>query len=173
VPRRSLAERKETRERDVAPFLELFKDQYDQKVGFAGSLLSTYTAVLTSPGFLFVEESPGELDDHALATRLALFLWNSAPDERLRELARRGKISEPDVLRAETERLIDDPKARRFAEAFTFARRRSWAANLAHPSTGSPWRHSPTRSPVYTPTWAHRRDLARGHAGDHSSGWVR
>ena len=75
--------------------------------------------MLTSPGFLFVEESPGKLDEHALGTRLALFLWNSAPDERLRELARRGILSDPEVLRAETERLLDDPKSRRFVEAFT------------------------------------------------------
>jgi len=54
-----------------------------------------------------------------LATRLALFLWNSAPDERLRELARQRKIGDPDVLGAETERLLDDPKSRRFIEAFT------------------------------------------------------
>ncbi|MEO8183233.1 MAG: DUF1592 domain-containing protein [Deltaproteobacteria bacterium] len=113
------AYRRPVTDADVAPFLELFKDQYDQELGFARSLVSAYTAVLTSPGFLFVEESPGKLDDHALGTRLALFLWNSAPDERLRELARRGKISEPDVLRAETERLLDDPKSGRFVEAFT------------------------------------------------------
>jgi hypothetical protein len=66
-----------------------------------------------------VEESPGKLNDLALATRLALLLWNSAPDERLMDLAKSGKISDPAVLRAETERMIDDPKSRRFVEAFT------------------------------------------------------
>ena len=55
--------------------------------GFTRSLLSAYTAVLASPGFVFVEEKPGRLDDHALATRLALFLWNSIPDDTLRALA--------------------------------------------------------------------------------------
>lgn len=113
------AYRRPVTDADVAGFLDLFEDQYARKFGFARSLLSAYTAVLTSPGFLFVEESPGKLDDHALATRLALFLWNSAPDARLRELARQGKISDPDVLRAETERLLDGPKSRRFVEAFT------------------------------------------------------
>lgn len=113
------AYRRPVTDADVAPFLALFEEQYAQGFGFARSLLSAYTAVLTSPGFLFIEESPGKLDAHALATRLALFLWNSAPDERLRDLARQGKISEPEVLRVETERLLDDPKSRRFVEAFT------------------------------------------------------
>ena len=56
---------------------------------------------------------------YALATRLALFLWNSVPDDTLRALADRGELNKPDVLRAQAERMLDDPKARRFVEAFT------------------------------------------------------
>ena len=82
-------------------------------------MLSAYTAVLASPGFVFVDEKPGRLDDYALATRLALFLWNSVPDETLRSLADRGELNKPDVLRTQAERMLDDPKARRFVEAFT------------------------------------------------------
>src|SRR5262249_37961244 len=87
--------------------------------GFTRSLVTAYTAVLSSPGFVFVEERPGRLDDHALATRLALFLWNSIPDDALRALADHGELSKPEVLRAQTERLINDPKSRRVVEAFT------------------------------------------------------
>src|SRR5437868_5492725 len=85
----------------------------------ARSLLSAYTAVLSSPGFVFVQEKTGRLDDQALATRLALFLWNSIPDATLRALADRGELSQPKVLRAQTERLLADPKATRVVEAFT------------------------------------------------------
>jgi hypothetical protein len=46
-------------------------------------------------------------------------LWNSIPDATLRTLAERGELSKPDVLRAQTERMLDDPRARRFVEAFT------------------------------------------------------
>ena len=73
-------------------------------------MLTAYTAVLASPGFVFVEEKPGRLDDTALATRLSLFLWNSIPDDTLRALADRGELHQPEVLRAQTERLLDDPK---------------------------------------------------------------
>src|SRR5262249_24341537 len=113
------AYRQPVAEADVQRFLVLFNDQFKQGHGFTRSLLSAYTAGPSSPGFVFVEEKPGQLDDYALATRLALFLWNSIPDDALRVLADRGELSKPDVLRAQTERMLDDPKARRFVEAFT------------------------------------------------------
>jgi hypothetical protein len=106
-------------EADERRFLALYDDQIKQGHGFTRSLLSAYAAVLTSPGFVFVEAKPGRLDDHALATRLALFLWCSVPDATLRALADRGEMRKPDVLRTQTERMLDDPKARRFVEAFT------------------------------------------------------
>lgn len=104
---------------ELSLFLNLFKDQYSKGFGFAASMLSAYKAVLSSPGFLFVEERPGALDSHALASRLSLFLWNSEPDEPLRDLARGDELKNPDILRAETERLLNDAKSRRFVEAFT------------------------------------------------------
>ncbi|HEY2154157.1 MAG TPA: DUF1592 domain-containing protein, partial [Isosphaeraceae bacterium] len=106
-------------EDELRRFLALFEDQFGKGAGFGRSLLSAYTAVLASPGFVFVEEKPGRLNDRALATRLALFLWNSIPDDTLRDLADRGELSKPDVLRAQAERMLDDPRARRFVEAFT------------------------------------------------------
>ena len=113
------AYRRPVADADVQRFLTLFDEQFQKESGFTRSLLSAYTAVLSSPGFVFVEEKPGRLDDQALATRLALFLWNSIPDGTLRALADRGELSQPKVLRAQTERMLADPKARRFVEAFT------------------------------------------------------
>ena len=37
-------------------------------------MIAGYTAVLCSPEFVCLEEQPGRLDDHALASRLAFFL---------------------------------------------------------------------------------------------------
>lgn len=106
-------------ESDVQRFLGLFKREFALGSGFARSMLTAYTGVLVSPGFVFVEEQPGKLDDWALATRLALFLWNSPPDAALRARARKGDLHQPGVLRAQTERLLNDPKSRRFVDAFT------------------------------------------------------
>jgi hypothetical protein len=82
-------------------------------------MLTAYTGVLVSPGFVYVQEQPGKLDDWALATRLSLFLWNSTPDAALRARAEKGELRKPEILRKETERLLNDPKSRRFVDAFT------------------------------------------------------
>jgi hypothetical protein len=112
------AYRRPVSEAEVQRYLALIGAELDRSAGFTAAMLAGYTAVLSSPGFLFVEERPGPLDQHALATRLALFLWNSPPDSALRERARRGELDQPRVLRAETERLLADPRAGRFIDAF-------------------------------------------------------
>ncbi len=86
---------------------------------FAEAMLAGYTAVLCSPTYLYLQEKPGRLDDHALAARLAYFLWNSPPDAELRALAAAGKLHEPKTLRAQTERLLADPRSTRFVDTFT------------------------------------------------------
>ena len=105
-------------EADVQRFVALVNDRLGIGSSFIEAMFTGYTAVLASPGFVFLDEKPGRLDDYALATRLSLFLWNSPPDDVLRTRAARGELSQPDVLRAETERLLTDVKSRRFREAF-------------------------------------------------------
>ncbi len=112
------AYRRPVAEADVQRFLALITSRQAAGLSFAEAMLAGYTAVLASPGFVFLDEQPGRLDDHALATRLALFLWNSVPDAPLRARAARGELGRPDVLRAETERLLADPKAQRLGQAF-------------------------------------------------------
>jgi hypothetical protein len=113
------AYRRPAADAEVQLFVDLFKDQFSQNLGFTRSMLTAYTAVLTSPGFLFVNEKPGRLDDYALASRLSYFLWNSEPDAELRGLAERGQLHQPKILRAQTDRLLNDPKSRWFVDAFT------------------------------------------------------
>jgi hypothetical protein len=73
---------------------------------------------LSSPGFLYFNEQPGKLTDNALAERLSYFLWNSAPDAELRKSASRGELHKPGVLRTQTERLLNDKRAKRFVSNF-------------------------------------------------------
>lgn len=82
------------------------------------ALLTVYKEILCSPFFLFRIEAPGELDDFALASRLSYFLGSSAPDDALLEVASAGELRKPDVLRAQTERLLKDPRAGRFIRRF-------------------------------------------------------
>jgi hypothetical protein len=105
-------------EADVNRFVRLVEDRRKAGFSFTESMIVGYTAVLASPAFLYLNEKPGRLDDYALATRLGLFLWNSVPDDKLLARAAKGELSHPAVLRAETERMLADPKARRFVDAF-------------------------------------------------------
>jgi hypothetical protein len=113
------ASRRPVEESKYRRFLLLFNQQFELGRGFTRSLLSTYTAILASSGYLYVEETPGRLDDYALASRLSLFLWNGPPDSELLKLAASHRLNNPDVLRTQTDRLLNDPKSRRFIDAFT------------------------------------------------------
>ncbi|MEM8953494.1 MAG: DUF1592 domain-containing protein [Verrucomicrobiota bacterium] len=83
------------------------------------ALHAGFRAILCSPRFLTFVESPGKLDDHAVASRLSYLLWNSMPDANLRSLADRGELLNPDTLNIEVNRLLDDPKSARFIAGFT------------------------------------------------------
>ncbi len=99
-------------------FLPVVAGRLKAGAGFADAMIAGYTAVLCSPEFLYIDEKPGLLDDHAVAARLAFFLGNSEPDRELRSIADRGELRRPEVLRAQVDRLLDDPKSRRFVDAF-------------------------------------------------------
>ena len=112
------AYQRKVEQQHVVRFLKLFDHEYDQGVGFASAMLSVYTAVLASPGLVFLDEQPGQLDETAIATRLGLFLWNSEPDSVLRKLAEDRKLRNPEILREQVERMLDYPKSSRFVEAY-------------------------------------------------------
>ncbi len=103
---------------DSERFLPVVKAALDSGSTFSDAMIAAYTAVLCSPGFVSLEEPVGKLDGPALASRLAFFLWNSPPDDTLRDLAASGKLSDPDVLGAQTDRLLADPRSERFSTAF-------------------------------------------------------
>jgi hypothetical protein len=75
-------------------------------------------AILSAPAFLYQAATPGELDDHAMATRLSYFLWRSMPDDALRELADAGRLSDRAVLGAQVDRMLDDDRSQRFVHDF-------------------------------------------------------
>lgn len=101
------------------PFVELVASSMEEGIPFEAALRIGIKAVLASPKFLYFRESVGPLDDYALASRLSYFLWSTMPDETLFSLARDGQLRQPDVLRAQVERMLHDPKAANFTENFT------------------------------------------------------
>jgi hypothetical protein len=103
-------------------YVKLVHDALDSKVAFPEAMILGYKAALCSPHFLFLTEPAAErrpaLDDYAVAARLSYFLWSSPPDDELRRLAAQGELTKPNVLRAQTERLLNGPKAKHFTANF-------------------------------------------------------
>ena len=109
----------------------LFMRLRDQEKSFEATVISTLTAVLCSSHFLLISEpadvvvaedaSPERrrLSDYELASRLSYFLWSSMPDEKLFELAAAKQLHRPDVLLAQTKRMMADPRAAGFSRNFT------------------------------------------------------
>ncbi|HYI92253.1 MAG TPA: DUF1592 domain-containing protein, partial [Bryobacteraceae bacterium] len=110
------AYRRPPREAEIQRYLKIVKDQLDKS--FTEAMIAGYTAVLCSPGFLYLEEQPGPLNSYALASRLSYLLWNAPPDKELRAHAATGALRRADVLKAQTKRLLDDKRSRDFVDAF-------------------------------------------------------
>ena len=92
---------------------------------FVDGVRLAVTVTLTSPSFLYRSEvqaepdNPGKvvsIDEYALASRLSYFLWSSAPDQELLDLASKGKLREN--LRKQIDRMLKDGKADRMVENF-------------------------------------------------------
>ena len=84
------------------------------------ALQDALKAVLCSPAFLYIStsEEKNGLPAYALASRLSYFLWSTMPDETLLQKAKSGALLRPDVLRAETRRLLASPRSKAFVEGF-------------------------------------------------------
>jgi hypothetical protein len=119
--RRFLAQvmREKNRPDQAEPYVKLFESELKSGTSFEESLLSAYTAILCSPANLYFHEPNGRLDGWAVACRLSYMLWGVAPDDELRKLAESGLLLKPAALRAQTDRLIADPRSQRFVRDFT------------------------------------------------------
>jgi hypothetical protein len=58
------------------------------------------------------------LSPYALASRLSYFLWSSMPDDELSRHAATGDLRKPDVLLAQTRRMLKDARVRGLATEF-------------------------------------------------------
>lgn len=104
---------------EIQPYLSLVKTRLDEKYSFEQAIRVGLMAILVSKDFLFLQEKRGKLDDFAIANRLSYFLWSTMPDEELLELAEQKKLNDPEVLRAQVERMLKNPKASSFTKNFT------------------------------------------------------
>ena len=93
----------------------------DEGVSFESAMRTGYKAIFTSPQFLYHQSTlstDAPSGEFALAERLSYFLWSSTPDRELLRLAAAGTLSQPNVLREQTERLLADKRFERLVENF-------------------------------------------------------
>ncbi len=104
-----------------------FYDRGSDGRSFEAGIQMAIERLLSSPKFLFrIEQEPDtvepkqtySLPDVQLASRLSFFLWSSIPDDELLDVADSGRLSDPDVLSAQVERMLADSKARALVDNF-------------------------------------------------------
>jgi hypothetical protein len=126
---RSLARnayRRPASEAELDVLLRVFDLARENKLAYADALRLMLKAVLVSPQFLFItpamEPESGRsivpLDDYQLASRLSYLLWATMPDDELSALADRGRLHEPEVLKAQVKRLLEDQRSRALFDGF-------------------------------------------------------
>src|SRR5262249_42870633 len=94
---------------------------------FETGIRTALQATLADPEFVFRFErvprnaKPGEsyrISDVELASRLSYFLWSSAPDEQLLNVASQGKLKDPVVLEQQVKRMLNDPRSETLSTNF-------------------------------------------------------
>ena len=109
---------------EIAALVSLYEKSRSMTPDFLSAIAQPLQAVLVSPHFLFVVETEPQgagvqrLTAHQLATRLALFLWSSVPDEELLALADSQKILEEPTLKMQVRRMLADDRSRALGESF-------------------------------------------------------
>jgi hypothetical protein len=121
------AYRRPITERQVQTLMEFFRQGRANGRSFDTGIQFALERMLVDPAFLLrvygdpsTEGRRGAADGDVyplsnieVASRLSFFLWGSVPDEELLDLAERGRLTNKDVLRAQTRRMLADPRAAR------------------------------------------------------------
>ncbi|MCM8538500.1 MAG: DUF1592 domain-containing protein [Lentisphaeraceae bacterium] len=109
---------------DLDKYYAAYSKNRENGESLLASLKLPLTAILVSPKFLFRDElkptqTSFKLDDLQVASRLSHFLWMSTPDKELLELANKKELLDDKAFSAQVDRLLEDPKAKRFIKNFT------------------------------------------------------
>jgi len=98
----------------LAPYLQLAKQSPE-------GVRTAIEGILCSPRFVYFKETAEQLDDHAIASRLSYFLWNTMPDAALLKDAASGKLHDGEMLQRHVDRMLSDPRSDEFVESFVWA----------------------------------------------------
>jgi cytochrome c5 len=113
---------------DLEFLTEFYLEGRKNNGSFEDGIESALQRILADPEFVYRQENepagltPGKayrINDLALASRLAFFLWSSIPDDELVDIAAAGKLRDPVVLEQQVKRMLKDPKSEALISNFT------------------------------------------------------
>jgi mono/diheme cytochrome c family protein len=111
-------------------FTKFAQLQLASGASFEDTMRTMVGAILGMPDFLYLYEATGKkkvdekargrqpINDFELASRLAQFFWSSIPDDTLLDLAESGKLSDPETLSTQIDRMLNDRRSSRFCDNF-------------------------------------------------------
>lgn len=104
---------------DLIVPMRFFQARFDAD-GFEAGIESALTAILVNPHFLFrAEVVPTDVPEGSvyrvsaleLASRLSFLIWSSLPDDELLACAEGGSLRDPEVLKSQVERMLQDERS--------------------------------------------------------------
>jgi hypothetical protein len=108
------AYRRPVKATEQKPFLAFYQKLRGDGMTFDHALRSTFQSVLMSSPFRYLDSTAHEdkiIANHVVASRLSFMLVGSPPDAELLELAASGKLRRPEALKAQADRLLNDPRS--------------------------------------------------------------
>jgi mono/diheme cytochrome c family protein len=120
--------------------VEVLMAQYKEgraDADFEGGVERGIRTMLVNPNFLFrvvadpAKPGPGgvyRISDVDLASRIAFFIWSSAPDDELLNLAVSGQLRAPGVVEKQVKRMLADPRSESLTRSF--ASQWLWVRNI-------------------------------------------
>ncbi len=113
---------------DVEVIMNFYQAGKDERGTFDHGIEAALQRILVDPEFIYrseiepaqvAEGEPYKISELELASRLSFFLWSSIPDEELIKLATENRLSDPQVMRQQVQRMFADPRSQAFVENFT------------------------------------------------------
>ena len=115
---------------DLLAYYQMLRDKH--ALSHEDAVRESIVSILMSPDFCYridlidssahgaqhVSSAARPLSGYALASRLSYFLWSSMPDDELLKHAAAGNLQRPEVLIAQTRRMLKDDRALGLATEF-------------------------------------------------------
>jgi hypothetical protein len=111
---------------DLTKVMGLY-DSARKEGGFEHGIELALQGILAHPKFIYrieavpaalAADQPYRISDLELASRLSFFLWSTAPDEQLSNLASQGKLKDPAVFDRQVRRMLADQRSEALAANF-------------------------------------------------------